>query len=125
MGSETVAWEGEATLDCSVALFFFFFCKFKVFNYLERGEGREKERGRNINVWLPLTYPQLGTWPTTQACTLTGNRTHDLLVYRTMPSPLSHTSQGCSTAFATTWACVLMQFWCPPLERKGHRADTR
>ena len=35
----------------------------------ERGEGRE----RNINVWLPLTCPQLGTWPTTQACALTGN----------------------------------------------------
>ena len=38
--------------------------------FLERGEGREKERERNINVWLPLTYPLLGTWPTTQACTL-------------------------------------------------------
>ena len=24
---------------------------------------------------LPLTCPQLGTWPTTQACALTGNRT--------------------------------------------------
>ena len=31
------------------------FCK-KDFIYLlsERGIGREKERGRNINVWLPL-----------------------------------------------------------------------
>ena len=36
----------------------------------------EKERERNINdVWLPLEHSQLGTWPTTQACTLTGNRT--------------------------------------------------
>ena len=40
---------------------------------LERGEGREIERERNINVWLPLTHPSLGTWPTTQACALTGN----------------------------------------------------
>ena len=29
---------------------------------------------------LPLTHPQQGTWPTTQACTLTGNRTSDLSV---------------------------------------------
>ena len=34
---------------------------------LERGEGREKQRERNSNEWLPLTHPQLGTWPTTQA----------------------------------------------------------
>ena len=39
----------------------------------------EKERERNINVWLPLVYPLLGTWPATQACALTGNWTHDPL----------------------------------------------
>ena len=31
------------------------------------------ERERNITVWLPLTWPPLGTWPATQACALTGN----------------------------------------------------
>ena len=36
-------------------------------------EGREKEREKNINVWLPLTHPLLGAWPRTQACALTGN----------------------------------------------------
>ena len=39
------------------------------FNYvlLERGEGgRKKERERNINVWLPLVHPLLGTWPAIQ-----------------------------------------------------------
>ena len=43
--------------------------------FLERGEGKEKERGRNTNVWLPLACPPppLRTWPTTQACALTGN----------------------------------------------------
>ena len=46
-----------------------------IYVFVERGEGREKERERNINVWLPLTRPLLGTWPTTQACALTGNRT--------------------------------------------------
>ena len=32
-----------------------------------RERGREKQRERNINVWLPLTCPLLGTWPATQA----------------------------------------------------------
>ena len=41
-----------------------------LFIYFQRGEGREKERQRNINVWLPLVRPLLRTWPTTQACTL-------------------------------------------------------
>ena len=55
----------------------------------------EKERERNINVWLPLTHPPLGgTWPTTQACALTGNQTSDPLVHRLALNPLSHTSQG-------------------------------
>ena len=50
---------------------------------------------RNIH-YLPLTNPLLGTWPTTQACALTGNQTGgDLLVLRLMLNPLSHTSQGC------------------------------
>ena len=43
---------------------------------------------------LPLVHPQLGTWPTTQACGLTGNWTCELSVCRTTPTPLSHTSQG-------------------------------
>ena len=69
---------------------------FKDFNYLflERGEGREKERERNINVWLPLACPQPGTWPATQACALTGNQTGNILVHRLALNPLNHTSQG-------------------------------
>ena len=43
---------------------------------------------------LPLTHPQLGTRPATQACTLAGNRTGNLLVHRPALNPLSHTSQG-------------------------------
>ena len=35
----------------------------KISLFLERGEGRRKERERNINVWLPLKHPLLGTWP--------------------------------------------------------------
>ena len=46
---------------------------------------------------LPLTRLQPGTWPATQACTLTGNHTGDFgdfLVCRLALNPLSHTSQG-------------------------------
>ena len=50
-----------------------FIFKDLIYLFLERGGGREKERERNINVWLPLMYPLEGTWPATQACTLTGN----------------------------------------------------
>ena len=45
-------------------------------------------------MWLPLTRPLLGTWSSTQAHALTGNRTSDPLVHRLAFSPLSHTSQG-------------------------------
>ena len=48
---------------------------------------------RNINQ-LPLTYLQLGTWPTTQVCALTGNWTANLSVHRPALNPLSHTRQG-------------------------------
>ena len=70
----------------------FFLLRFYLF--LEEGEGREKERERNINVWLPLMCHLLGTWPATQACTLTGTQTGDPLVHRLALNPLSHTSQG-------------------------------
>ena len=38
----------------------------KIYLFLERGEGKE----RDINVWLPLERPLQGTWPKTQACAL-------------------------------------------------------
>ena len=46
--------------------------------------------------WLPLTYPQAGTWPASQACALTGNQTIDLFVCRPAFNPLSHTSMAVS-----------------------------
>ena len=54
---------------------------------------------RNINVWLPPVYPLLGTWPTTQACALSGNRISDSLVCRLVLNLLSHTSQGWNPYF--------------------------
>ena len=39
------------------------FFKDFIYLFLERGEVKEKERERNISVWLPLAHPQQGTWP--------------------------------------------------------------
>ena len=50
-----------------------YFLKYVIYLFLERGEGREKERERNINMWLPLDHLLLETWPATQACALTRN----------------------------------------------------
>ena len=77
-----------------------------IYLFLDRGEGREKEREKNIEVSLPLARPLQGTWPATQACALTGDRTS---VCRPALSPLSHTGQGMFTAspdgiiFSCTW----------------------
>ena len=45
--------------EVSIQGLFLFFKDFSNL-YLERGEGKEKERKRNINVWLPLMYRLLG-----------------------------------------------------------------
>ena len=76
----------------------FCFLRF-IYLFLERRGGREREKGETLNCqrntdWLPLTWLQLGTWPTTQACALTRNRTGHLLLCWTMPYQLSHTGQG-------------------------------
>ena len=71
---------------------FFFFLRCCVFIFKERG--KEKEGEKNINVWLPLARPLLGTWPATQVCALTGNQTGNPLVSRLALNLLSHTSQG-------------------------------
>ena len=84
-----------------------FFLRFYLFIFREGG-GREKERERNINVWLPLVHPLLGTWPTTQACALTGNWTSNPLVHRPALNPLSHTSQGWRTSFNISGRTGLM-----------------
>ena len=67
---------------------------FKRFLFLDRGDGREKEGEKNINVWLPLVCPLLETWPTIQTCAVTGNQTSDPLDHRLALNSLSHTSQG-------------------------------
>ena len=83
----------QVTLGFFVVVILLFFKDF-IYLFLERREGREKKKERNINVWLPLKHPTLGTWPTIQECALTGNRTGDLLVHRPKLNPLSYISQG-------------------------------
>ena len=40
---------------CFLKIFYLF-----TYLFLDRGEGREKEREKNIHVWLPLAHPTLG-----------------------------------------------------------------
>ena len=72
--------------------FLLFFLRLYIFIFRERGREGEIEGEKHGSV--VLAEPQLGTWPATQACALTGNQTSDLLVCRPALSPLSHTSQG-------------------------------
>ena len=76
-----------------IILLFYWILFLKIL-FIFSGEGREKQRDRNINVWLPLACPILGTWLATQAGTLTGNRTRDTSFHWLALNPLSHTSQG-------------------------------
>ena len=52
---------GESTKCFSLNILFICF---------QRGKGREIEKERNINGWLPLVCPPLGTCPATQAYAL-------------------------------------------------------
>ena len=71
-----------------------------IYLFLERGEGREKERERNIDVRekrqsiASHTHPNWGSKPATWACALTGNWTCNLLVYRMMLQPTEPPGQG-------------------------------
>ena len=85
----------------------FFYNDF-IYLFLERGEGKEKERERNMNVWLPLTHPTLGTWSTTQACSLTGNQTWDPLVR----SPCSVYWATPARAICHFILCCITYPWC-------------
>ena len=39
------------------------FFKDLIYLFLDRGKGRDKERGRNLNMWLSLTYPNYRPGP--------------------------------------------------------------
>ena len=50
-------WGGNRGRTCGCP---FLKKRFYLFIFIERGEGRENERERNINVWLPVTCPLWG-----------------------------------------------------------------
>ena len=58
--------------------------------FLDRGEGSEKGRERNINVWMPLACPLLGTWPATLAWERFGWQVHAQSTEPHQPWPLGH-----------------------------------
>ena len=69
---------------------------------LGRGEGREKEKERNID-WLPCMCPDWGPNPQpTQTCALTGNQTGNLSACKMTPNQLSHTGWDL-TVFLNSW----------------------
>ena len=76
------------------------FFKKRFYLFIFRGRGREGEREKHVLRetligCLSHTHPpKLGTWPETQACALTGNRTCDLLFCWPALSLLSYISQG-------------------------------
>ena len=76
-----------------------------IYLFLKReGKGGRETSMYERNIYrLPLACSQLGTWPATQACALTGNWTHSLSVCRMMPNTLSYTSQGWKTFDSTFW----------------------
>ena len=96
-----------------------YFLKGFMYLFLERGEGREKEKEGNIDVWLLLTCPQQGTQPTTQACALTGNRTSNPLLCSLVLSPLSHTSLGRSHI---VYMCPSLCAYCMPIKKMVYTA---
>ena len=85
---------GSGLRDHLIQFYSLFFKKYFIYLFLDRGEGREKERERKNNVLLPLMLTLMGTRPATHACALTGNRTSNPLVYKPALNPLSHMSQG-------------------------------
>ena len=59
------------------------FLKYFIYLLIFKETGREGEReGDKRQCVVASHMPPLGTWPTTQACALTGNRTSDSLVHR-------------------------------------------
>ena len=93
--------------------FIYFILFFKDFTYSFL-EGKGKRIEGNINVWLPLMRPLLGTWPATQACALTENWTSDPLLCRPALSPLSLTSQGNLLFFFNSASLLSHPWWGSP-----------
>ena len=69
-----------------------------------RKTGRETSVCARNHHWLPLGRPQLGTWPASQACALTGSQTGDVLV---LCSPVLNPTEPHQPGFAGIFACFV------------------
>ena len=76
-----------------IHILFYFIFKFIFRERRRKGDRKGEKHQCAVASWASPT----GTWPTSQACALTGNQTGDPLVHRPALSPLSHTSQGDSS----------------------------
>ena len=75
--------------------------------FLERGEGKEKERERNISVWLPLTCPHWGPDPQPRHMPWLGIK----------PATLWFAGQ-CSIHWATPARVKACTFWQRPISKR-------
>ena len=75
-------------------------------------------------MWLSLTHPLQGTWPATQACTLTGNRAGDPLVHRPALNPLSYTSRDLPKLLKDHIFGHFLLSFIPPLNIEDHPVCT-
>ena len=89
---------------------FYILLFFKDFVYLffERGEGREEERERNINVWLPLVRPYQGPGPQSRHVPWPGSKPTTLLF--TGWHPIHWV-----TSAGATFCFFLVYFWMLPM----------
>ena len=116
------------------------FCFFKDFIHLssDRGEGREKERERNINVWLPLMSPrgsgphnpgvcpdqELNWWPFGLQTSAQSTEPHQLGLnessYFCSPQILSLPCRSCYLDDLQFLETVLLTMKHPPLRTRAH-----
>ena len=98
VGNKKCTYKNMINTTFCICICSFFIFKDCSYLFLERGEGKEIGRERNISVWLLLPHLLQETWPASQACALTGNWTGDTLLCSPL-NPLSHASRGCPWSF--------------------------
>ena len=93
-------------------MLYILYCRLRkifLFIYFQREGKGGRKRGKELLMFgCFLQAPHQGTWPGTQACAPTGNRTSDPLVHRPALNPLSHTSQ----LFVFTFNCTSITYFC-------------
>ena len=71
-----------------------YFLRLLIYLFLDRGEGREKEKKRNITVWLPLAYPAPGNLACNSGVCPDWESNQEPFGWQAGAQSLRHTSQG-------------------------------